>query len=98
MKIVQVVDGAENCIFPVYRVTEDDFKLLFPEPGQNVEFSEDLASRLGGERAAGRLVMRVTARHVRKDGVAGINGTLFVGLPERRKYFPRKREGDVYVP
>lgn len=98
MKNVQVIDGAGNCTFPVYAVSENDFATLFPLPGQNVEFAQDLAKRVGGDRAAGQIIQRVTAKHVAKENVVGIHGTLFIDLPERRKYFPTKHESDVFVP
>lgn len=98
MKYVQVIDGAENCTFPVYAVSDADFAALFPAPGQNIEFAQDLAPRLGGEREAGQLVMRLTAAHVDKTTIPGIHGTLFIDLPGRRRYFPNKREEDVFVP
>lgn len=98
MKHIQVVDGADNCVFPVYAVSERDFKLLFPAHGQNVEFAQDLALRLGGEREAGQLIMRCTAEHVNKSTITGIHGTLFINLPNRRRHFPNKRESDVFVP
>lgn len=98
MRNVQVIDGAENCTFPVYEVDDRDFALVFPAPGQNIEFAQDLAKRLGGEEQSGALVMKITARHADKTRIAGIHGTLFVDTPSRRKYFPNKRESDVYLP
>lgn len=98
MKNIQVIDGADNSIFPVYAVSDADFALIFPAPGQNVEFMQDLSLRLGGDREAGRVVMRATRRHLEKTNVAGIHGTLFIDLANRKKYFPNKREDDVYVP
>lgn len=98
MKNIQVVDGADNCIFPIYSVSDEDFLALFPDPGQSVEFVQDLAARMGSERAAGELVMRVTKAKADKRTISGIDGTLFIDLPDRRKYFPNKREDDVFVP
>lgn len=97
MKNVQVVDGADNSTFPVYSVTEDDFRLIFAERGQDVEFAQDLVERCGSESAAGQLIMRVTRKQVKKSEVCGIHGTLFIDLPKRKKYFPRKRMSDVHV-
>lgn len=98
MKNIQVIDGADNSIFPIYSVSDTDFKTVFPEPSQNIEFTQNLVQRLGSEAAAGQLVQRITKRHINKREVAGIHGTLFIDLAKRRKFFPNKREYDVFVP
>ena len=45
MKNVQVIDGASNCTYPVYAFTPEEFATLFPAPGQDVEFIEDIQNR-----------------------------------------------------
>ena len=47
MNHVQVIDDALNCTYPIYAVTEQEFALLFPAHGQDIEFAEDVAKRLG---------------------------------------------------
>ncbi len=32
-KNIQVIDGAVNCTYPIYSVTEEEFRVLFPENG-----------------------------------------------------------------
>jgi hypothetical protein len=94
MKNILVIDGAENCSFSVCLVDDEDFAEIFPARGQDIEFIEDLVERVGKHRA-GQLVQRATTRRIYKRDAMGIHGTLFFGLPERRKYFPNKREDDV---
>ena len=38
MKNIQVIDGANNCSYDIFAVTDDEFKILFPDPGQDIEF------------------------------------------------------------
>jgi hypothetical protein len=97
MKNIQVIDGAQNCSFSVYSVSEEIFSLVFLEPGQDVEFVEDLVKRLG-ERQAGELVMKATIRRSEKVTLNGLHGTLFFQLPERKKWYPNKRETDLDHP
>ncbi len=97
MKHIQAIDGADNCSFSIYSASEEDFSLIFPEPGQDVEFVEDLVRRIGA-RAVGELVIRVTSKRVEKPAVNGIHGTLFFGLRERRIFYPNKRESDFDAP
>lgn len=51
MKNIQVIDGAINSAYAIFAVTEDEFKLIFPDYGQNIEFIEDMVERLGDDRA-----------------------------------------------
>ncbi len=42
MKNIQVIDGAINCAYDVYVATGEDFLLLFPGSGQDIQFIEFL--------------------------------------------------------
>ncbi len=96
MKDVQVIDGADNCTYPIYEVTDDEFAILFPEFGQDIEFIEDVVARIGDERVA--VVMRpVWQREQKKAKIKGIHGTLFYGLTNKRKYYPTKRDCEMIV-
>ena len=89
MKNIQVIDGADNCTFPVFQVTDDEFALIFPDPGQDIQFSEDL-----DERALQALIPAWN-RPIMKTNAMGIHGTLFYHFDEKRQYFPKtKRERD----
>ena len=93
-KNIQVIDGAENATFDIFEIDEEDFNLLFPEPGQEIEFSEDFFARheqAKAEEVFGRLWQNLIAD---KSKVNGIHGTLFCGLPKRKKHFPKKTWDD----
>ncbi len=96
MKNIQVIDSALNCSFSIYAVADEDFAAIFPQEGQDAEFIEDLVARVGPRRA-GQLVLEATSRNQRVDKrkVCGIHGTLFFGLPERKRWYPNKRETDL---
>ncbi|MCC6429022.1 MAG: hypothetical protein IT435_19655 [Phycisphaerales bacterium] len=96
MKNTLVIDGAEHCAFPICLI-DDDFAVVFPDPGQNVEFIEDLVRRVGEQRT-GELVSRGATHRIRKEHAAGVHGTLFFGLSARQRYFPNKREDDIPHP
>jgi hypothetical protein len=88
MKHIQVVDGAENCSYSICLVSDRDFRTIFPRKGQDIEFAEDLAKRVGNKRA-GQIIIRSTTRRLRKHSVQGIHRTLFFGLKNRRKHTQR---------
>lgn len=97
MKNIQVIDGAENCSYSICLVSDKDFKVIFPVRGQDVEFAEDLARRLGRKQAA-KVILRSTTRRIQKNTAIGIHGTLFFQMANRRKYFPNKRDTDIAMP
>jgi len=97
MKNIQVIDGAQNCSFSVYSASDECFSLIFPEPGQDIEFVEDLVSRVG-EHRAGEIVIAATKNRLEKSELNGLHGTLFFQLPERKIWYPNKRESDHDLP
>jgi hypothetical protein len=94
MKNVQIIDGADNCSYSIYSFTDDEFSSVFTEPGQDVEFIEDVIARLGDDQA-GKLLRPVWDRPVRKTEVVGIHGTLFYELTHKKRYYPTKKEEEI---
>jgi hypothetical protein len=43
MKNIQIIDGALDCTYSLFQVTDEEFALLFPEPRQDIQYAEDLA-------------------------------------------------------
>ena len=93
MKNVQLIDGAANCAYDIFAISDDDFALLFPEPGQDIEFAEDFFVRLGDEAA--RVYSCLWHTRLDKSKVNGIHGTLFCGLEQKKKFYPSKRESEM---
>jgi hypothetical protein len=96
-KNVQIIDAAANCTYHIYAFTDEQFALLFPEEGQDVEFIEDVAGRLSPEQQE-RAFSGAWTRPVRKPDAQGIHGTLFYQLDYKKEYYPSKRESDVAGP
>jgi hypothetical protein len=96
MKNIQVIDGADNCTYSIYSVTDEEFLALFPHPGQDIEFIEDAIERVGDEKL-GFMMRPVWGRAVAKSDVRGIQGTLFYGLHWKKKYYPTKKEAEMEV-
>ena len=92
MKNIQVIDGAVNCSYDIFSVTEEEFSILFPEVGQDIEFIEDVIDRVGKENL-GKIMRNVWERLVRKPDVVGIHGTVFYEL--LKKKHPTKRGSDM---
>ena len=96
MKNIQIIDGAENCTYSIYSVSEDDFKLIFPGKGQDIEFESDLNERLPIKQNAS-LYKRLFEKPIRKKLVQGIHGTLFYELNHKKAFYPTRRESEMIV-
>jgi hypothetical protein len=94
MKNIQVIDGASNCSYDIFAMTEEEFWILFPDPGQDIEFIEDAIDRTGNDEL-GQIMRNVWKRPVKKPDVTGIHGTLFYELLWKKKYYPNKRSDDI---
>jgi hypothetical protein len=94
MKNIQVIDGANNCSYDVFAMTEEEFKILFPAQGQDIKFIEDAVERVG-DGELGTLMRNVWKRRLAKRDVSGIHGTLFYELLWKKKYHPNKRDEDI---
>lgn len=90
MKNIQFIDGALNCMYAVYAVTDDEFQFLFPDKGQDVEFVEDILDRSSDKKLSEVLAL-VLSRRVQKPNVTGIHGTVFYQLSWKKMFYPTKR-------
>lgn len=94
MKNIQVIDGAENCAYSIFQSSEEDFSLIFSEKNQDVEFIEDVITRIP-ENILSTLMDRIWRNPVKKSDVCGIHGTLFYQLYHKKIYYPSKIEAEM---
>lgn len=94
MKNIQVIDGALNCTFSIFQATEEEFLLIFPEPGQEIQYAEDLGE-LPNQNEIAVALSRIWERPIRKRDANGIHGTLFFQLERYKRVFREKQEDAV---
>ena len=93
-KNIQVIDGAENCTYSIFATNEDDFKQIFPENGQDIEFIKDFIKRVGKKKAS-EILERLWLTPVDKKKVHGISGTLFYELDFKKRFYHTKKENEM---
>ena len=93
LKNIQVIDGADNCAYDIYTISEESFLKIFPN-GQDIEFIEDLIERLGEDQAQ-NILEPVWKNRVPKSEAQGVHGTLFYGLLKKKQYYPNKKDSDL---
>ncbi len=89
-----IIDGAENCAYDCFLADEELFSSIFPNPGQDIEFIEDLQLR-DPDGTLDALFSQMWSRPVAKRNVNGIDGILFYELPHKKKFYPNKRDSDL---
>jgi hypothetical protein len=94
MKNIQIIDGASNCTFSIFQATTEEFNLLFPGPGQDIQFSEGLEG-LSNQDAVMSALGSLWERPIKKCDAMGIHGTIFYELERYREVYPGKTEASV---
>ena len=93
MRNIQVIDGAANCTYSVFKIADSAFVSLFPD-AQDVAFIDEVIDRIG-EAQAQRILANVWSHPVLKRSVRGIHGTLFFDLDAKKRLYPTRREDEV---
>lgn len=96
MKHVQVIDGAANCVYDIFAATDDEFAVIFPQ-GQDVAFIDEVCLRADPNELE-RIFSNIWRRRVRKSEVQGIHGLLFYELPEKKVYYPTRKDEEAVNP
>ena len=94
LRNIQIIDGADNATFSIFKATTDEFSEIFPQFGQDMEISEDFVNRVGEVRAA-QILQAIWERPILKWNANGIHGTFYYNYEHKRQHVPpSKREVD----
>jgi hypothetical protein len=96
MKNIQVIDGAENCVYDIFAATDEEFAVLFL-PGQDIAFIDEVFSRAARSQLDKTLAALWT-RRLRKIDAHGIHGILFYQLEHKKVYYPTRRDEEAVNP
>ena len=96
MKNIQVIDGAENCLYDIFAATDEEFAAIFPD-GTDIAFIDEVVSR-DKKWDLDSIFSNIWARPVRKVDAMGIHGLLFYELETKKKYYPTRRDDQAINP
>ena len=96
MKNIQVIDGADNCVYDVFAATDEEFALVF-QAGEDVAFIDEVRER-GPSAALDRAFKSIWTRRLVKADVVGIHGLLFYEFEKKKKYYLTRRDEEAQNP
>lgn len=96
MKNIQVIDGAENCVFDIFMATEEEFILIFPDD-TDIAFIEELYAK-GDEKVLDAAFNNIWQRRIKKRDAQGIHGIIFYELAEKMIYYPTRKDEEATNP
>ena len=93
MKNIQVIDGAENCVFDIFEATDERFRVIFPD-GTDVAFIDEVSARENAETLESTL-KEIWRNRLKKKDAMGIHGILFYGNEHKKEYYPSRKDEDA---
>jgi hypothetical protein len=93
MKNIQVIDGATNCVYDIFSITNAQHALIFPK-GTNIAFIDEVRARLTTEQHKIAFA-NFWSRPIRKADVQGIHGILFFELEKKKPFYPTRVDEEV---
>jgi hypothetical protein len=96
VKNIQIIDGAKNSVYDIFQATDDEFAVLFPD-GTDVAFSDEISDR-GDEQSLIALFAEIWKRRIPKKDAHGIHGIIFYGLPEKKQFYPTRKDEEAINP
>jgi hypothetical protein len=100
MKNIQVIDGALNCVYDIFSLTDEEFASIFPI-GEDVAFIDEVLGRVTSDSDRQKLdgvFENIWLRPVAKSHANGIHGTLFYELEHKKQYYPTRRDAEAINP
>jgi hypothetical protein len=96
MKNIQIIDGAQNCVYDIFSATDEEFALLFPK-GTDIAFIDEIYA-IGVSHLLDAAFQNIWQRRVKKSDVQGIHGIIFYELEVKKVYYPTRRDDEAINP
>jgi hypothetical protein len=90
MKNIQIIDGADNCVYDIYSATEDEFNLIFPQ-GTDIAFIGEVYDR-ENEEVLDLAFTEIWKRRIAKKDAMGTHGILFYENDHKMEYYPTRTD------
>ena len=96
MKNIQIIDGAQNCVYDIFSATDEEFALVFSN-GTDIAFIGEVYAN-GNAELLDTAFKNIWQRRVKKSDAKGIHGTIFYELDEKKVYYPTRKDEEAINP
>lgn len=96
MKNIQIIDGADNCVYDIFSATDGEFALIFAD-GTDVAFIDEVYAK-GDRKLLDAAFDNIWKRRVKKSDAKGIHGTIFYELDKKKVYYPTRKDEEAVNP
>ena len=96
MKNIQIIDGADNCVYDIFSATDNQFNLIFPQ-GTDIAFINEVYGRENRE-ALDIAFTEIWKRRIAKKDAIGIHGILFYENDHKMEFYPTRTDEDACNP
>lgn len=96
MKNIQIIDGAQNCVYDIFSATDEEFALIFPM-GTDIAFIDEVYVREDAKLLDAAFA-DIWKRRIKKTDALGIHGIIFYELEEKKVYYPTRRDEEACNP
>lgn len=96
MKNIQIIDGAENCVYDIFQAEDDGFAIIFPNQ-TDIAFIDEIYSR-GNKEQLDKIFSRIWARRIEKKNAMGIHGIIFYELEKKKSYYFTRKDEEAINP
>lgn len=96
MKNIQIIDGAENCVYDIFAATDEEFALIFQNDTDIAFINEVYES--GNVQLLDIAFNSIWQRRIKKIDVQGIHGTIFYELDRKKVYYPTRKDEEACNP
>jgi len=90
MKNIQIIDGADNCVYDIFSATEEEFALIFPVE-TDIAFINEVYEKGNPEKLDSAFI-QIWKRRVSKKDAMGIHGILFYDNEHKKIYYPNRKD------
>lgn len=96
VKNIQIFDGADNCVYDIFQVTDEEFQMIFPN-GTDIAFIDEVKRNLSEDEFE-KTFKYIWDRRIKKVDANGIHGILFYELEKKKKYYPTRKDEEATNP
>ncbi|MDP4078975.1 hypothetical protein, partial [Acidovorax sp. A1169] len=96
VKNIQIIDGADNCVFDIFQASDDEFSVIFKK-ATDIAFIDEIYEA-GDSKELDDIFSKIWKRPIKKIDAMGIHGIIFYELGNKKIYYPTRRDSEACNP